>query len=102
MAPPVETEPVIENPLPVSPPEPTRAPVMEPEIAPALSTSTPPQEPALAAQPDASQGLPEEQLRTLLSQFSKEMIEKVVWEVVPELAETLIKEEIKKLKASAD
>lgn len=95
VAPPVETAPV---PLP----EPTPAPVIEPEVAPAVTTPIPPQEPALAAQPDASQALSEEQLRNLLSQASKEMIEKVIWEVVPELAETLIKEEIKKLKASSD
>lgn len=94
-------EPVVETPLPVSTPEPTPAPAVEPELAP-VTSSTPTQEPALAAQPDASQGLSEEQLRNLLSQASKEMIEKVIWEVVPELAETLIKEEIKKLKAAAD
>ena len=98
VAPPVETAPVMETPLSES----TPAPVVEAEVAQAVTTPIPPQEPALAAQPDASQGLSEEQLRNLLSQASKEMIEKVIWEVVPELAETLIKEEIKKLKAAAD
>lgn len=45
----------------------------------------------------AQAALPEEQLRTLLSQVSREVIEKIVWEVVPDLAEMLIKEEIKRL-----
>lgn len=82
IVPPVETEPVVETPKAVpAAPQPAAPPVAESVSA---------------------QALPEEQLRTLLSQASKEMIEKVIWEVVPELAETLIKEEIKKLKASAD
>lgn len=41
--------------------------------------------------------LHEDQLRALLSQVSREVIEKIVWEVVPDLAEMLIKEEIKRL-----
>lgn len=36
-------------------------------------------------------------LREALSKASREMIEKVVWEVVPELAETLIREELARL-----
>ncbi|MDT8317143.1 MAG: response regulator [bacterium] len=96
-----DTEPAIETSLPVSPPEPTPAPPFEPEVV-SMASPTPPHEPALAARPDASQGLSEDQLRNLLTQASREMIEKVIWEVVPELAETLIKEEIKKLKASGD
>ena len=95
------TEPVAETPLPVSTPEPAPAPVIEPEIA-SVASPAPPMETTLAARPDASQGLSEDQLRNLLSQASKEMIEKVIWEVVPELAETLIKEEIRKLKAAKD
>ncbi len=41
----------------------------------------------------------EEQLRAILSQLSREVIEKIVWDVVPDLAETIIREEIRKLKA---
>lgn len=41
----------------------------------------------------------EEQLRAILSQLSREVIEKIVWEVVPDLAENLIREEIRRLKA---
>lgn len=54
----------------------------------------------LSAEPVPLQGVvpTEEQLRVLLSQISREVIERIVWEVVPELAETLIKEEIRKLK----
>jgi CheY-like chemotaxis protein len=43
-------------------------------------------------------GLSEEQLATVVSQVSKAIIEKIAWEVVPDLAETIIKEEIRKIK----
>jgi hypothetical protein len=42
--------------------------------------------------------LNEDQIRAMLQQVSREVIEKIVWEVVPDLAETLIREEIRKLK----
>ena len=41
-------------------------------------------------------GLNEAQVTAVLA-LSREVVEKVVWEVVPVLAETLIKEEIKRL-----
>lgn len=41
--------------------------------------------------------LSEDQLRAALSKVSREVIEKIVWEVVPDMAEMLIKEEIKRL-----
>jgi hypothetical protein len=41
-------------------------------------------------------GLTREQIQGVLS-LSREVVEQVVWEVVPVLAETLIKEEIKRL-----
>lgn len=41
--------------------------------------------------------LSEDQLRAALSKVSREIIEKIVWEVVPDMAEILIKEEIKRL-----
>jgi CheY-like chemotaxis protein len=44
----------------------------------------------------AQLGLTREQIEGVLA-LSREVIEQVVWEVVPELAETLIKEEIKRL-----
>lgn len=40
----------------------------------------------------------EEQLVAALSKISREVIERIVWEVVPDLAETLIREEIRKLR----
>lgn len=49
--------------------------------------------PALAAV-----ALTEEQLQTMVSKISREVIERIVWEVVPDLAEVLIKEEIRKIK----
>jgi hypothetical protein len=41
-------------------------------------------------------GLSDAQVSAVLS-LSREVIEKVVWEVVPVLAETMIKEELKRL-----
>jgi CheY-like chemotaxis protein len=55
---------------------------------------------APAPRPAAQQLTPQNHealLREALSKASREMIEKVVWEVVPELAETMIKEELAKL-----
>ena len=46
----------------------------------------------------AGLGLSADQVAGVLA-LSREVIEQVVWEVVPELAETLIKEEIKRLTA---
>jgi hypothetical protein len=39
----------------------------------------------------------EAQLRAALSAASKEVIEKIAWEVVPQLAETIIREELDRL-----
>ena len=44
-------------------------------------------------------GLTEEQLAAAISRISRDIIEKIVWEVVPDLAEMLIKDEIRKIKA---
>jgi CheY-like chemotaxis protein len=51
--------------------------------------------PVAAAVPAA---LTEEQLREALAAASKDVIERIVWEVVPDLAEVLIKEAIRKIK----
>lgn len=76
---------------PVPPPvQPTAPPIPEPVPLP---------EPVIMASAVAPATLDEAQLRSLLSTVSREMIEKIVWEVVPDLAETIIKEEIRKLKA---
>ncbi|MBC7961662.1 MAG: response regulator [Steroidobacteraceae bacterium] len=51
--------------------------------------------PALAVVPAA---LSEDQLKSAISAASKEVIERIVWEVVPDLAEALIKEAIRKIR----
>jgi hypothetical protein len=70
-----------------------------------VSAATPPAaEPASAVSPVSASDVPamsEEQLAAIVSRISREIIEKVVWEVVPDLAETLIREEIRKLKEGA-
>jgi hypothetical protein len=62
-------------------------------------------EPPVAAEPLAERPpvsveptLSEEQLAAAIGKISRELIEKIAWEVVPDLAEILIREEIRKLK----
>ncbi|MBC7171856.1 MAG: response regulator [Polyangiaceae bacterium] len=81
---------------PAAPPSPAAAP---PAAAPAV------ERPGVAAQalaPMATRlaqlGLTKDQIEGVLA-LSKEIVEQAVWEVVPELAETLIKEEIRRLPA---
>jgi DNA-binding response OmpR family regulator len=50
------------------------------------------------AQPASGGAVPQEMLEKLVSKMAKEILEKVAWDVVPSLAETLIKEELEKLK----
>jgi hypothetical protein len=76
-------------------------PEAEPELAPmhafippAAAVGHRPAAPAPAAAPrDGGEAL----LREALSKASLEVIEKVVWEVVPQLAETIIRENLEKL-----
>ncbi len=65
--------------------------------APLLSPEPPPVAvaPVTAAAPVE---LTEDQLKAAISVASKEVIERIVWEVVPDLAEALIKEAIRKIK----
>lgn len=42
--------------------------------------------------------LSEEQLTALVSRISRDILEKIAWEVVPDLAESIIREEIRKIK----
>ena len=46
----------------------------------------------------AALALTEEQLKAAIASVSREVIERIVWEVVPDLAETLIKEAIRQIK----
>jgi CheY-like chemotaxis protein len=76
------SEPAVVSEEPVKPPE-------VPEAAP----------PAAAEETGAAPAtLTEEQLRAAISAASKEVIERIVWEVVPDLAEALIKEAIRQIK----
>jgi hypothetical protein len=77
-------------------------PKVAPAPAPAAATAPPPAE-AVAARLNGQMsaklgdlGLTAQQIEGVLA-LSKEVVERVVWEVVPELAETLIKEEIARL-----
>lgn len=90
--------------------EPTFESVVEPAaepvaafIPPALELPEPltAQElPAVAAIPEAGTSftLSEAQLEQLVSRISRDVIERIAWEVVPDLAEIIIQEEIRKIK----
>jgi hypothetical protein len=69
--------------------EPQGAPVSQPAVPGVAETK---------AQPGAV-SFSEADLAAAIARISKEVIERIVWEVVPDLAEVLIKEEIRKLKA---
>lgn len=71
-------------------PAPTATTFAEPA---ATFTDYPP--PVTVPVPDA---LTEEQLKAAIAGVSREVIERIVWEIVPDLAETLIKEAIRKIR----
>jgi CheY-like chemotaxis protein len=82
-------------------------PTFEPPVVPAapfapLADPTPPFT-APAVPPIAAAAAPaamtEDQLRAALTTASKDVIERIVWEVVPDLAEALIREAIRKIKS---
>jgi CheY-like chemotaxis protein len=79
--------------IPVLPPV---EPVAPPVPPPAAVAPTAPVTPALAVPGEPV--LSDEQLASIVAKISREIIEKIAWEVVPDLAETLIREEIRKLK----
>lgn len=81
---------------PLSAPATPFAPLADP--TPALAT---PVEPPQAATVPAATLLSEDQLRAALSNVSKEVIERIVWEIVPDLAEAMIREAIRKIKEGA-
>ena len=87
----------------------TPAPPFEAPAAPAFIEPVAPAgiatgfaEPPAAPLSTASEAVPvtltEEQLRSALAAVSQDVIERIVWEVVPDLAEALIKEAIRKIK----
>ena len=67
---------------------------LPPQVAAAVETVT---ETAMVAPAAGAVALTEEQLKTALLSASKETIERIVWEVVPDLAEAMIKEAIKRI-----
>lgn len=90
-----DDEPVITTegaPTSATPAPAPQAPVARPR---AVSTATAAATQAVASKLDG-QGLSEEQIQAVLA-LTREVVERVVWEVVPDLAETLIREEIRRL-----
>lgn len=93
-------------PRPLAPaPFASEAPPVKPAAAAPVAASAPAAAKSSAAQADFSAklsglGLSAEQVQGVLA-LSKDVIEQVVWEVVPALAETLIREEIRRLTADA-
>jgi CheY-like chemotaxis protein len=61
-------------------------------VRPAGGTGSPASQPAPSA-------IPEKDIEAAVSKAAREIIEKVAWEVVPTIAEALIKEELEKLKS---
>jgi len=91
-APEEEDVPVLPPVEPVAPPVSVAAPIpLEAPVTPAAPVAISP-----AAQGEPA--LSEEQLASIVAKISREIIEKIAWEVVPDLAETLIRDEIRKLK----
>jgi len=87
-----DVEPQQPGPAPIDLPE---APAGAPELAPMHAFVPPPE--AVGHKPSAAPDGGEATLRDALSQASREVIERVVWEVVPQLAETIIRENLDRL-----
>jgi len=67
---------------------------------PSIEPTTPAFEPVSASAVSSAEpvAMTEEQLRAAIALVSKDVIERIVWEVVPDLAEAMIKEAIRKIK----
>lgn len=83
----------------------TEAEQSEAIFSPAAEAPSPPQEESLVQNPASALGgveppISPQVLEATVTKMAREIIEKVVWEVVPGLAERLIKEELEKLKSS--
>jgi hypothetical protein len=103
-------EPELAPPPPPPPPAPIELPEeeeAEPELAPMHAFVPPPEKVGHKPAPPAPRAAPapaapagdggEALLREALSQASRETIERVIWEVVPQLAETIIRENLDRL-----
>ena len=82
---------------PTSPADVTHVAV-EPAVVPEAVAVQSPEPAAAPVATTAPAALTEDQLREALAAASKDVIERIVWEVVPDLAEVLIKEAIRKIK----
>lgn len=90
---PAPAQPVVPSPKPAAA-APVAKPIAKPAAAAAAATAT---NGDMAARL-AELGLTHEQIEGVLG-LSREVIERVVWEVVPDLAEVIIREEIRRLTA---
>ncbi|HTN44301.1 MAG TPA: response regulator [Nitrospiria bacterium] len=85
--------PALVPPIPeTAPPQPPGSPETSAEPSPAIPPT------GNQAQAPPNDAVPQEMIERLVSKMAKEILEKVAWDVVPSLAETLIKEELEKLK----
>lgn len=82
---------------PVAAPEPVVEPIAEVPVQVVAPVVAVVEETAVAPQAAAAVALTDEQLKAALLSASKETIERIVWEVVPDLAEAMIKEAIKRI-----
>ena len=111
VAPVPEPEPAFDSDMfePIAAVEPVAEPVAEVPYAVTAETQAPevmaaetvpetvPEIVPVPAVPAVAVALTDEQLKAALMSASKETIERIVWEVVPDLAETLIKEAIRRI-----
>jgi CheY-like chemotaxis protein len=94
----VFSAPISEFEAPLSPAEPF-APLADP--APSFTAATEPEPPVIPAATlgtIAPVALSEDQLKEALAGVSRDIIERIVWEVVPDLAESMIREAIRRIK----
>ena len=99
--------------VPVEETEHVRSAFEEPDLSPAEVQAFAPDEPRFAGEPSAqpaaaaaAPSLSEEQMTAVLERVAAEVVnrlagtilERIAWEVVPDLAESLIKDEIRKIK----
>jgi CheY-like chemotaxis protein len=95
---PIATAPIATAPVataPVAPAPVATAPVAPAPAAPPLAAATAAASAAVAPKLEGL-GLTAEQVAAVVS-LTREVVERVVWEVVPDLAETIIREEIRRL-----
>ncbi|HTP49053.1 MAG TPA: response regulator, partial [Anaeromyxobacteraceae bacterium] len=94
---PIQELDMVEEAPALAPPPPAPAPAADRAVRPPAAEAAaraPTAAPAPAPVPEDGG---EAQLRQALSQASREVIEKIAWEVVPQLAETIIREHVDRL-----